>query len=244
MEVPTIEIDREEARKRVLDYTANRRKKLTEADRALMQGYRALSEGLTLIDVNAAIKAGGQFDRTYCPKLALARADVKTCFFHHGREYLSSAIASHDLLVGAFSAWNGWRDERSPLYQSAVRKAAATSVPLGQVIIDEGFRIELEPGTLTGPENMRGVGNQRWMKANYAADVPDIPIQYRPNGDVGKYFVLWEVEQWREIYRPAQAPRDPLLLERIAHPIYVVVAQWDLTELEQRILESFRRRGQ
>lgn len=93
--------------------------------------------------------------------------------------------------------------------------------------------------TFTEPEKFST--RSRWYRREYKAAVPPIPFHLRPNGDASNYFILWEVEKWKEAYLPPSAPGDPFLLERIAHPIYVVVAQWDLTELEQRLLESFRR---
>ena len=83
MQVATIDIDRDEARKRIEQFTTKRRRKLTEMDQALYRGYKALAEGLTLIDVNQAIKQGGHFEDNDCPKLAIARSDVETVHFDH-----------------------------------------------------------------------------------------------------------------------------------------------------------------
>src|SRR5258705_3305813 len=103
MQVSGIEIDREEARKRVEEFTSHRRRKLTEMDRALFAGYKALSEGLTLIDVNHAIKQGGHFENNFCPKLAIARSDLETIHFDHRFSYLNNNVAEHG---GEFCAWN------------------------------------------------------------------------------------------------------------------------------------------
>jgi len=236
MEVATIEVDREEARKRVAEFTANRRKKLTEMDQALYRGYRALAEGLTLVDVNEAIRKGGHFPNTYCPKLAIARADLPTVYFDHRFSY-ERDIINHG---GEFAAWR-WHDPRNKeneFYKLAQTVAQTRNAAPVDVAHELGLSIRVESAIDSPPEERKG--RRRWYKTDYQTIVPTIPFHLRPNGDADKYFILWEVEQWDE-WRPSRAPGDPFLLERIAHPIYVVVAQWDLSELEKRILESFRR---
>jgi hypothetical protein len=239
VEVPTISVDREEARKRVEAFTATKRRQLTEADRALYRGYKALAEGLAVIDVNEAVKQGGQFDGNHCPRLALARADLKTVYFSHMMTYAEDPAGK---LGGWLTAWDRQRAERDPVYVALKDTEEAKSIGIHVAAVNAGLHVELPGGTLAKPDE-KAIGAKRWFKAHYAAPVPDIPFHLRPaEKDLEKYFILWEVAEWREVYMPPRAPGDPLLLERIAHPIYVVVAQWDLTELEQRLLEAFRGR--
>lgn len=63
--------------------------------------------------------------------------------------------------------------------------------------------------------------------------VPRIPGSIRPKGDLGKYYVLWEVEQWKIV-----PPRDPYLLRRINDNIFVVLAGWKLSELERSVMKG------
>lgn len=63
------------------------------------------------------------------------------------------------------------------------------------------------------------------------AIVPTVPPNLRPD-DLSQYHILWEAE-WT-----FKAPEDPILLSRVNDTMYAVVAQWDLTPLEMRILES------
>lgn len=234
MEVAPLEVDREEARKRVEEFTAKRRRKLTEMDQALYRGYKALAEGLTLIDVNQAIRQGGHFEDTYCPKLALARSDVETVFFNH--HFTWGDTAQHG---GGYSAWSAQADAkaRGPFWEEC-QTASREAEGLWETGTRTGLMLRFND-LIESPEGDRK-SSKRWYKSEYRTLVPPIPFHLRPNGDAAKYFILWEVEKWEE-WRPSRAPGDPFLLERIAHPIYVVVAQWDLTELERRILESFRR---
>lgn len=67
-----------------------------------------------------------------------------------------------------------------------------------------------------------------------SATVPSIPAHLRPSGDLSDYHIMWEAE-WRK-----QAPVDPLLLKKIkdSDKFFVILAQWDLTPLEQQVVEG------
>jgi len=65
------------------------------------------------------------------------------------------------------------------------------------------------------------------------AFMPQIPLPIRPRHGLENYHVLWEAE-WRPV-----APRDPYLLRRIGKSdMWLVVAMWDLTEVERAALAS------
>lgn len=62
------------------------------------------------------------------------------------------------------------------------------------------------------------------------AAVPIIPPECLPaKSTIKEHYVLWEAE-W------ASVPKDPLLLRRIHGPLFAVVAQWDLTDIERAVL--------
>lgn len=64
------------------------------------------------------------------------------------------------------------------------------------------------------------------------AKLPRIPPQHRPaSGDLAAYHILWEAD-WTDI------PRDPYLLKRIGKDAWVVLAAWDLTDVEVSVLRS------
>ena len=64
------------------------------------------------------------------------------------------------------------------------------------------------------------------------ARLPRIPPQHRPpQGELPKYHLLWEAD-WTAI------PRDPMLLKRISKDAFVVLAAWDLTDVEMLVLRS------
>ena len=69
-----------------------------------------------------------------------------------------------------------------------------------------------------------------WHAANTRALVPLIPLPLRPTTALEKYHILWEA-----VWEPSP-PVDPILLRHLHGRLYVVVAQWDLTELERAVL--------
>lgn len=67
----------------------------------------------------------------------------------------------------------------------------------------------------------------------FEAPVPAIPASIRPKGNLDEYYVLWEVEEWKPI-----PPKDPYLLRRLTNNMFVVVAAWNLTELERSVMRG------
>jgi hypothetical protein len=82
----------------------------------------------------------------------------------------------------------------------------------------------LPAGTLPA---MEAIGRNTWVSGN--AVVPTIPPRFRP-GTPERYHLLWEAE-WNKV-----PPRDPALLRALGNGLYVVLAVWDLTELERAVL--------
>lgn len=74
------------------------------------------------------------------------------------------------------------------------------------------------------------VGVTNWTMAKAVA--PIIPIHLRPKRGLPNYHILWEAE-WSRI-----PPRDPYLLRRIGGDIWLVVAAWDLTEVERAAMAT------
>lgn len=65
------------------------------------------------------------------------------------------------------------------------------------------------------------------------AIVPIVPAKLRPAAAQKNYHILWEAE-WTRI-----VPRDPLLLRRLGKgDLWLVLAHWDLTEVERAALAT------
>jgi hypothetical protein len=71
-----------------------------------------------------------------------------------------------------------------------------------------------------------------WQIEQYAAVVPFIPPRFRP-ANLENYFVMWE-----PLWRKTPPAPDPFLLRALGSGLFAVVAQWDMTPLEQSILEG------
>lgn len=66
---------------------------------------------------------------------------------------------------------------------------------------------------------------------NLEAPVPMIPFKILPQKLTDDYYILWEVDEWKMV-----PPTDPYLLKRITKNMFVVLAGWDLTEIEKSVM--------
>jgi hypothetical protein len=74
---------------------------------------------------------------------------------------------------------------------------------------------------------------ERARSDTHIAQVPLVPIHLRPQRGLPNYHVLFEAE-WTPV-----PPRDPYLLRRIGNAdLWLVVAHWDLTEVERAALAT------
>jgi hypothetical protein len=74
---------------------------------------------------------------------------------------------------------------------------------------------------------------RRSNNSEHVATLPPVPVHLRPRRGLENYHVLWEAE-WERI-----PPRDPYLLRRIGKAdLWLVVAHWDLTEVERAALAT------
>lgn len=75
--------------------------------------------------------------------------------------------------------------------------------------------------------------SNRYETRNGQAIAPIIPLELRPKRGLANYHVLWEAE-WTKL-----PPFDPYLLRRIGKAdLWLVVAAWDLTEVERAALST------
>jgi len=65
--------------------------------------------------------------------------------------------------------------------------------------------------------------------------VPFMPPSVRPKLFLSTYHILFEVEKWTEY------PADPFLLKHITGWLFVVEAEWELTELERQLLSGLKK---
>jgi hypothetical protein len=72
----------------------------------------------------------------------------------------------------------------------------------------------------------------RFEWPNGSAIVPIVPIHLRPKRGLANYHILWEAE-WTRVY-----PRDPYLLRRFGGDAWLVVAAWELTDVERAVMSQ------
>jgi hypothetical protein len=74
-----------------------------------------------------------------------------------------------------------------------------------------------------------GLDSTKWRAL---ATVPLIPVHLRPRRGLQNYHILWEAE-WTKRY-----PVDPYLLRRFGGDAWLVVAAWDLTDVERAVMSA------
>ncbi len=62
--------------------------------------------------------------------------------------------------------------------------------------------------------------------------MPIIPVHLRPKRGLVNYHILWEAE-WTKTY-----PADPYLLRRFGGDAWLVVAGWELTDVERAVMSQ------
>lgn len=80
-----------------------------------------------------------------------------------------------------------------------------------------------------------GIAHWSWRYAQ----VPMIPADIIPaKGERKDWHILWEVDHWADKPKRALASKDPMLLKHVSGSLYAVIAEWDLTPLEQAIMNQ------
>ena len=125
-------------------------------------------------------------------------------------------IAAADAKWGRFK-FNWPNDGGGIFYSTGDRDRQSRSARLNVTAPPGTFPRRTETGSLGGLRSL-------------AALAPSIPPEHRPAHALSNYHLLWEAE-WR-----LEPPGDPFLLRHLAGSLYVVLAQWDLTAVEQAVL--------
>lgn len=66
------------------------------------------------------------------------------------------------------------------------------------------------------------------------AIVPIVPAHLLPRGQLSGYYVLWEPKEWKAL--PQR--KDPFLLKRISNNLFVVLAEWEVSAIEQAAVQG------
>ncbi len=159
----------------------------TPADAEIAAIYKRIAQGKTVIRALESIRVAG-LNEQGCPKLAIARADMTSCFWVPQAQRCTFG-------------------ERWPRARS--RKTLTMEWPQLNDL-RRGFQ----------------------DRYHYEAIVPIIPVHLRPKRGLQNYHILWEAE-WTQRY-----PVDPYLLRRFGGDAWLVVAAWDLTDVERAVMSQ------
>lgn len=177
----------------------------------LKRGYEALEKGTPLINPLHAIRQAGWKEDGSGPKLAIVRADQSS--------------------VRLESSSNDWWDHEKKVYRQRDPRLWTW-----RFVVDSDIRnFDRFEVTAALDHPLGKATNWQWRPR---AMTPLIPPDIMPARglDRSKHLILWEVESW-----DMAPPVDPMLLKPIGGGLYAVVAQWDLTPLEQEILRDATR---
>lgn len=97
--------------------------------------------------------------------------------------------------------------------------------------------VHLPEGTFEGWEKIKDAnGNRLWnaWADRVVTNVPIIPANVVLPGKPENYYILFEVDHWN----PVAAVRDPYLLQRINDNTFIVLAEWDVTDVEAIVMRS------
>lgn len=172
-----------------------------------------LKKGNSVVDIPSAIQGAG-LDEDDMPKLAIIQADVKRAYCQYDRQ---------DGIV-SFSEDTYFGDWRNPTLLR-IRDMPTLS---NEEALEKGWR------THSWNDKTTTVTSRKERQAI----VPAIPPEFRPDANLENYHILWEVDKWEKIKNPPRTSRDPMLLKRINERLFTVLAVWDLTEIERKVLEG------
>jgi hypothetical protein len=131
----------------------------------------------------------------------------------------------------------GFIDVHDALPKLAIIRADATTCHL-TMDRDGGamFSMDVWPSVRHARRNVilpRGSFAPRTERTTARGVVPIVPIHLRPRRGLQNYHILFEAE-WQRV-----VPKDPFLLRRMGKgDMWLVVAHWDLTEVERAALST------
>ncbi len=77
------------------------------------------------------------------------------------------------------------------------------------------------------------------LRQNLVTNVPLVPAHLLPPGHLKNYYLLWEVDEWKDAEETSTAAvGDPFLLRRINSNTFIVFAAWDLTDVEKIVMRG------
>lgn len=211
MEVSKIKMPKEVAKEEWKRYNALLKKRKDKYLEDMKKAMYQLKNGKELIDIYVVMEKTG-LNKLQQPRLAIARADWSNVYFikkDNGRGFFTRKQRS-------------WHNNS----EGDVDLKPETFMQWGRFQDD----ISMKDGTTRKADRRWDIANPR-LKTK----VPIIPSHLEPETALEKYYILWEVDAWEDVPPPRD---DPLLLKRITENLFVILGAWEVTELEQSIING------
>jgi len=219
MDIPSVNITEKNAEKLYDDYSLvlkERADELTAQARKEAEQLKSMAwhakNGRRIIDIRKVMKQS-DVNEARLPRLAIVPITAKKCYYFE-QERGAGKFSPHDRNWHAFPV--------------------DVIVPIGTFPLPtEAVTIRNAAGEVVETRQAQ-IHDRDLLRAS--CDVPTIPAALQPRGDSDKY-ILFEVERWQVRNLAGRQSRDPMLLQRINANMFVVLAAWDLTELEASVLK-------
>lgn len=205
---PTITISKEKASEIYGEYKEAVKTRKEKIYHDLKKTYYHLSKGHKVLDIFEVFKKSG-VDKRGEPKLAISVAGKREV--HFCKEEGGAGI-----FYESGEKWN----------KSRVRLPSNT-FPQWE-------------GGKTGRKTWDGKEIIGILRETVKTKVPIVPPYLLPTktGKLDNYYILWETSDWQQSEDSMPKAKDPFLLIRINANAFIVLAEWDLTKVEQAIIRG------
>lgn len=112
MELTTL-VEPDIAKARLKEYEEMRAEERTREDQAIAAGYRAAARGLPVISLPEVIRAGGRFEQSKRPKLAIVSADATVV-------RVDSVGGGHDVVYSSDPPRPGYWWDKNPIARTSI----------------------------------------------------------------------------------------------------------------------------
>lgn len=210
MEVEQLAIPKKKAMEEYEAYKKELQYVKTTFNKDMLSLYAHMKHGGKVIDLWEAMKLAG-LNKDGDPRLAIVRADSKKVQFEKKWTWLNWDTRSITSNGGVYCRFRNEASRWDSLRED--------------VKIPKGFFPEWQ---IDDKKNV--------IHEKIETSTPIVPAKIMNplrSHKFESYHILWEVDEWKPV-----PPRDPMLLKRITPNMFLVLATWDLTELERAVIRG------
>jgi hypothetical protein len=208
MDIPTIEVKKEDAEREYKEYSELVKQREEEHLEILKKCNWHLKEGRKLLNIFDVIKQGGVDILNKEPKLGIGRADWTNLIFSKYR--FKTGIFADEKCSGTWSK--------------------KEFIQLPPNYFDEEWAQRDKEHSWFDP-----------IRQYIKTSIPIIPAILTPNAELSNYYILFEIFSWDEMIDRRRVGNDPILLKRLSENMFVILASWEVSPLEQAVLEGLRK---